>query len=124
MFIRYNLYAIYVVVNVVLEYRGLSVTQKIVEDADTGTRIETAFVEHVLEAGGNIKTVTEWLPSGADLNAVKLPAEPGSVVRVRVKFVRRHMGLEYVSGVVLPLLESAECRALSPSVATNPCNPY
>ncbi len=106
------------------EYHGLSVTQKIVADANTGTRIETAFLEHVLEAGGNTKTVTEWLPAGADLNAVKLPAEPGSLVKMHVKSIRRHMGVEYVSGVVFPLLESGECRALSPSAATNLCNPY
>ncbi len=42
------------------EYQGLTVTRKIAKDAKTGTRIETAFLEHVIEAGGNTKVSVQF----------------------------------------------------------------
>jgi hypothetical protein len=105
------------------EYRGLSVTQKVRWDLKTETRIETAYVEHTYECGGVTKTITEWLPLGADVNAVTLPAEPGTVVKIVVRSIRQHQGQEYVTGVVVPLVGAGESQLLSHPVASNLCNP-
>jgi len=99
------------------EYRGLTVTQKVMADPVTKTKIETVIVEHLLECGRNQKTITEWLPSGADVDAVALPVEPGTLVKVFVKSLRHHKGQEYCTGVIKPLAEPSECRAESPQVA-------
>ena len=90
------------------EYQGLSITRKVASDPKTGTKIETSFVEHVIEVGGDTKTLTEWLPGNADVNAVTLPAEAGSLVKVHVKSIREHMGQKYISGPVLPLVGNGE----------------
>ncbi len=89
---------------VVGEYRGLTVTQKIQKDDTTGTRIESAYIEHVVECGGNTQHVREWLPRGADVKAVVLPAEVGAMVKARLSSIRMHNGVQYLTGVVIPLL--------------------
>lgn len=99
------------------EYRGLSVTQKVLKDPTTKTKIERAFVEHVLDCSGTTKTVSERLPAGADINAVTLPAQPGTVVKVLLESVRIHKGLQYLGGVVKPLLGLGVCRIESQQVA-------
>jgi len=105
------------------EYRGLTITHKVLKDPVTKTKIETAFVEHVITSSGNVQTVSEWLPAGADLDAVALPVQPGTVVKVHLESIRVHMGQQYLRGIVKPLLEPSGCRNESQQVALNLCAP-
>ena len=99
------------------EYRGLTITQKTVSDPVTKTEIVSTVVEHMIECGRTQRTITEWLPAGADVKGVTLPIEPGTLVKVLVKSLRHYRGQEYCTGVIKPLIENSACRAGSPLVA-------
>lgn len=102
------------------EYRGLSVTKRVVEDPQTGTRIESTVIEHVVEFGAVTQTVTEWLPAGAEVESVALPAQPGTAVLVLIKSLRQYLGQEYYTGVIKPLLAVAESHTESQQPPSNP----
>ena len=108
---------------IVGEYRGLTVTQKILEDDTTGTRIESAYIEHVIECGGNTRHVREWLPVGADVKAVVLPAEVGAMVKARLSSIRMRQEVQYLTGVVIPLLPFLPAMPAVPALETSAPSP-
>ncbi len=104
------------------EYRGLRVTTKTFEDPKSEVKIEQVFIEHSVDGGNNARSITEWLPKGADETSVTTPAELGAVVLVHFRSIRVVGGLTYFNGTVAPLAGNllpgvVDSLPLSPPVA-------
>lgn len=87
------------------EYRGCEVKSAQVSDFKSGQKVARTVVEHTVEFEIGTRTVSEWLPQGADARAVKAPALKGDKVLVIVTSMSNRLGTVRLGGTILPLTQ-------------------
>lgn len=103
------------------EYRGLTITERTFDAPQTAAKIRSVCVEHRLGQFGDVRTITEWLPSDANVDAVTLPATPGMMAYAAVDSFGERNGYEFCTGIIKPLVSAGTSHPLSPQVAEILC---
>lgn len=85
------------------EYRGYTITARQNKDKMSGATVDSATVSHVVMVGTETLKVSEYLPPGASADAVKVPAQQGETVVVRVSSWQKNQFGTSIRGFIKPL---------------------
>jgi len=87
------------------EYRGFTITTRENKDKLSGVMVESNTVQHVVMVGTETLKVNEYLPPGASPDNVKVPAQQGETVIVRVSSWQKNQFGTSIRGFIKPLTQ-------------------